>query len=58
MSDVLSKGLFVMVSGTPWQRVFMKIADEADQVVIILFRLMPGRQYDVEIGIIPSENML
>lgn len=58
VSDVLSKGLSVKVNGTPWQRVLMKIDDEADQAVIILFGLMPGRQYDVELGIVPNENML
>ncbi|GJE93758.1 hypothetical protein PsYK624_099190 [Phanerochaete sordida] len=58
VSDVLSKGLSVKVNGTPWQRVLMKIDDEADQAVIILFGLMPGRQYDVELGIVPNENSL
>ena len=58
MSDVLSKGLSVKVNGTPWQRVLMKIDDEADEAVIILFGLMPGRQYDVELGIVPNEKTL
>ncbi|EKM57041.1 uncharacterized protein PHACADRAFT_194616 [Phanerochaete carnosa HHB-10118-sp] len=58
VSDVLSKGLSVKVNGTPWQRVLMKIDDEADQAVIILFGLMPGRQYDVELGIVPTESSL
>jgi hypothetical protein len=56
--DVLSKGLSVKVNGTPWQRVLMKIDDEVDQAVIILFGLMPGRHYDVELGIVPNENLL
>ncbi|KAI0340391.1 hypothetical protein BDW22DRAFT_1379196 [Trametopsis cervina] len=58
VSDVLSKGLSVKVNGTPWQRVLMKIDDEADEAVIILFGLMPGRQYDVELGIVPNEKAL
>ncbi|KAI0766278.1 hypothetical protein BC629DRAFT_1539022 [Irpex lacteus] len=58
VSDVLSKGLSVKVNGTPWQRVLMKIDDEADEAVIILFGLMPGRQYDVELGIVPNEKIL
>ena len=57
VSDVLSKGLSVKVNGTPWQRVLMKIDDEADQAVIILFGLMPNRQYDIELGIVPNESM-
>ena len=56
VSDVLSKGLSVKVNGTPWQRVLMKIDDEADQAVIILFGLMPNRQYDIELGIVPTES--
>lgn len=58
VSDVLAKGLSVKVNGTPWQRVLMKIDDEADQAVIILFGLMPGRQYDIELGIVPNESTL
>ncbi|THH30993.1 hypothetical protein EUX98_g3172, partial [Antrodiella citrinella] len=56
VADALSKGLSVKVNGTPWQRVLMKVDDEADEAVIILFGLMPGRQYDVELGIVPGEN--
>lgn len=58
VSDVLSKGLSVKVNGTPWQRVLMRIDDEADEAVIILFGLMPGRQYDIELGIVPNEKTL
>ncbi|KAH8101832.1 hypothetical protein BXZ70DRAFT_1063855 [Cristinia sonorae] len=58
VADALSKGLSVKVNGTPWQRVLMKVDDEADEAVIILFGLMPGRQYDVELGIVPAEISL
>lgn len=58
VADALSKGLSVKVNGTPWQRVLMKVDDEADEAVIILFGLMPGRQYDVELGIVPAESVL
>ncbi|KAF7792092.1 hypothetical protein EIP86_003122 [Pleurotus ostreatoroseus] len=58
VSDVLSKGLSVKVNGTPWQRVLMRVDDEADEAVIILFGLMPGRQYDIELGIVPNEKTL
>lgn len=58
ISDALSKGLSVKVNGTPWQRVLMKIDDEVDEAVIILFGLMPSRQYDVELGIVPGENAI
>ena len=58
ISDVLSKGLSVKVNGIPWQRVLIKIDEETDEAVIILFGLMPGRQYDVELGIVPGERTL
>ena len=58
VSDVLSKGLSVKVNGIPWKRVLMKIDDDADEAVIVLFGLMPGRQYDIELGIVPNEKIL
>ncbi|KAL6298672.1 hypothetical protein BKA93DRAFT_743658, partial [Sparassis latifolia] len=57
VSNVLAKGLSVKVNGIPWQRVLMKIDDE-DEAVIILFGLMPGRQYDVELGLLPGERSI
>lgn len=58
ISDVLAKGLSVKVNGIPWQRVLIRIDEEMDEAVIILFGLMPGRQYDVELGIVPGERTL
>ncbi|KAI0734798.1 hypothetical protein C8Q72DRAFT_804688 [Fomitopsis betulina] len=58
ISDVLAKGLSVKVNGIPWQRVLIRIDEETDEAVIILFGLMPGRQYDVELGIVPGERTL
>ncbi|TFY81125.1 hypothetical protein EWM64_g2880 [Hericium alpestre] len=56
ISDALSKGLSVKVNGTPWQRVLIRIDDETDEAVIIIYGFMPGRQYDIELGIIPGEE--
>ncbi|KAH9926765.1 uncharacterized protein B0H18DRAFT_332425 [Fomitopsis serialis] len=56
ISDVLAKGLSVKVNGIPWQRVLIKVDEETDEAVIILFGLMPGRQYDVELGVVPGER--
>ena len=58
VSDVLAKGLSVKVNGIPWQRVLMRVDEESDEAVIILFGLMPGRQYDVELGILRGESSL
>lgn len=56
ISDALSKGLSVTVNGAPWQRVLIRVDDEADEAVIIIYGLMPGRQYDIELGVIPGEE--
>jgi len=58
VADVLAKGLSVKVNGIPWQRVLIRIDEEADEAVIILFGLMPGRQYDVELGVLPGERSI
>ncbi|KZT70458.1 hypothetical protein DAEQUDRAFT_725379 [Daedalea quercina L-15889] len=58
ISDVLAKGLSVKVNGIPWQRVLIKVDEETDEAVIILFGLMPGRQYDVELGVVLGERTL
>ena len=56
VSDILAKGLSVKVNGTPWQRVIVKMDDVLDEAIIILYGLMPSRQYDVELGILPGET--
>ncbi|KAK7683464.1 hypothetical protein QCA50_013298 [Cerrena zonata] len=58
ISEVLSKGLSVKVNGTPWQRVLMKVDEVTDEAVIILFGLMPARQYDIELGTVPGDPTL
>ncbi|KAI0702050.1 hypothetical protein C8T65DRAFT_831200 [Cerioporus squamosus] len=55
VSDILTKGLSVKVNGTPWQRVILRMDDMLDEAIIILYGLMPSRQYDVELGILPGE---
>lgn len=54
--DALSKGLSVLVNGAPWQRVLMRIDDAADEAIIIIYGLMPGRQYDIELGVAPGDE--
>lgn len=55
VSDILTKGLSVKVNGTPWQRVILRMDDVLDEAIIILYGLMPSRQYDVELGLLPGE---
>ena len=54
--DALSKGLSVLVNAQPWQRVLMRIDDRADEAIIIIYGLMPGRQYDIELGVAPGDE--
>ncbi|KAF8067714.1 hypothetical protein FPV67DRAFT_1152297 [Lyophyllum atratum] len=56
ISDALAKGLSVDVNGAPWQRVFIRIEDGADDAVIIIYGLMPGREYDVKLGLVHGDS--
>ena len=57
-TDTLSKGVSVKVNGTPWRKCLARLADEADEAMIIIYGLMPGRHYDIELGIIPGDEKL
>ena len=52
ISNALAKGLSVNVNGSPWQRVLIRIDDKADEAVIIIYGLMPGRQYDIDLALV------
>ena len=52
ISNALSRGLSVNVNGSPWQRVLIRIDDKVDEAVIIIYGLMPGRQYDIDLGLV------
>ncbi|KAF8621243.1 hypothetical protein AX15_007953 [Amanita polypyramis BW_CC] len=53
ISEIFAKELFsVNVNGSPWQRVFIRVADNGDEAVIIIYGLLPGRQYDIDLGLV------
>lgn len=52
VSDALGRGLSVNVNGAPWKRVLMRMDEKGDEAILVLYGLMPGRQYDVELGIV------
>ena len=56
VSEALSRGLSVNVNGASWKRVLMRMDEEGDEAVIILYGLMPGRQYDIELGIVSGDG--
>ena len=57
-TGALSKGVSVKVNGTPWRKCLARLADNADEAMIIIYGLMPGRHYDIELGIIPGDEKL
>ena len=56
IADALANGLSVTVNGSPWPRAFIRIDEQSDEAVIIVYALMPGRQYDVELGLVPNDQ--
>ncbi|KAJ8587246.1 hypothetical protein M405DRAFT_690515, partial [Rhizopogon salebrosus TDB-379] len=54
IADALSgsKGLSVSVNGSLWQRVLIRLHDHLDEAIIIIYGLMPGRQYDIDLGLV------
>ncbi|KAL5498501.1 hypothetical protein ACEPAH_1854 [Sanghuangporus vaninii] len=56
VSDALGRGLSVNVNGAPWKRVLMRMDEKPDgdgdeEAILVIYGLMPGRQYDVEVGV-------
>ena len=56
VTDIISNGFSVKVNGTPWRKVIVPKDDIVDEAIIIVHGLMPARQYDVELGIMPGES--
>ncbi|KAF9028780.1 hypothetical protein BDZ89DRAFT_1065865 [Hymenopellis radicata] len=52
VASALAGGLSVQVDRSSWRRVFIRIDDKADEAVIIIYGLMPGRQYDVDLELV------
>jgi hypothetical protein len=52
VSRALARGLSVDVDGSPWRRVIIRIDDKVDEAVIIVYGLMPGRQYDIDLELV------
>jgi hypothetical protein len=57
-TGTLSKGVSVKVNGTPWRKCLARLSDDADEAMIIIYGLMPGRPYDIELGLIPGDEKL
>ena len=59
ISECLGKGLAVKVNDTPWQRVVMHIDDDMDEdALVILYGLLPAREYEVELAVAAGEDSI
>lgn len=56
LSEILNKSLSVHVNSAVWKRVLVHVNDAEDSATIILYGLMPGRQYDIEINVYANEG--
>ena len=54
IAQTLSKGLRVSVNNVNWQGVLIRMDEKADEAVIIVYGLMPGRQYDIDLSVVQS----
>ncbi|KAJ7755332.1 hypothetical protein DFH07DRAFT_743296 [Mycena maculata] len=52
ISEVLAKGLSVNVNSATWKGVYIRIDDKTDEAVIIIYGLMPGKKYDIDLGLV------
>ncbi|KAJ3785770.1 hypothetical protein GGU11DRAFT_555731 [Lentinula aff. detonsa] len=52
VSSALNGGLSVEVDRSSWRRVFIRIDDKADEAVIIVYGLLPGRQYEIVLELV------
>jgi len=57
VTEALAMGLSVKVNGTSWPRVIMRIDEAADEAVVIIYGLMPGRQYDIELAMVRAGQL-
>ncbi|TBU47069.1 hypothetical protein BD309DRAFT_952790 [Dichomitus squalens] len=58
VSGIIRNGFSVKVNGTPWRKVIVSKDEVDDEAIIIVHGLMPARQYDVELGVMPGETSL
>ncbi|KAJ7048496.1 hypothetical protein C8F01DRAFT_1004475 [Mycena amicta] len=52
IAEALAKGLSVNVNNTTWKGVYIRIDDKTEEAVIIIYGLMPGKKYDIDLGLV------
>ncbi|KAF9239284.1 hypothetical protein BU15DRAFT_88073 [Melanogaster broomeanus] len=57
IADAISQGLSVDVNGSNWSRVFIHMNDHTDEAIIVIYKLHPGRQYDIDLALVSGGTM-
>lgn len=57
VARALARGLSVDVDSSPWRRVIIRIDEKIDEAVIIVYGLMPGRQYDIDLELVSGKSV-
>jgi hypothetical protein len=57
IADAMCHGLSVDVNGSNWQRVILRMNDHADEAIIVIYGLHPGRQYDIDLALVSGGTM-
>ncbi|KAG9311680.1 hypothetical protein JVU11DRAFT_7917 [Chiua virens] len=57
IAEAMSHGLSVDVNGSNWQRVILRMNDHADEAIIVIYGLHPGRQYDIDLALVSGGTM-
>ncbi|KAJ7576811.1 hypothetical protein C8J56DRAFT_899427 [Mycena floridula] len=56
VATALAGGLSVEVDSTPWRRVLIRVDEKSDEAVIIIYGLLPGRQYDIDLELVQGSH--
>lgn len=51
IAEVLAKGVAVTINNQNWHRVLVHIDESANQAIVIVFGLVPGRHYELELRV-------
>nr|GAT51150.1 predicted protein [Mycena chlorophos] len=52
IAEALAKGLSVNVNNAIWKGVYIRIDDKTEEAVIIIYGLLPGKKYDIDLGLV------
>lgn len=52
LADILTQELSVDVNGSSWKHFILHVPDAADEAIVLIYGLHPGRQYDIDIALV------